>query len=168
MAGSGGVELEHFLRVILREESGPMRERLIDGLVMHALTTKNPAHRMDLATIRDRIMRLTGLPEYPIGLVESALERIALRGDLDVTTAATGTSLYRLRDGVPDPSVADGVQGVDERMERSIIRRAVLGSVSGETEVTLVVEGYRSLVAQLLATLGSQCAQCLLEKKRLD
>src|SRR5207244_9207267 len=68
--------LTHYFRYVMREESGPLRDRLQRGLVERALKTGNQEHTMTAANIQANVEKLTGVKSYPRELVNQALHQL--------------------------------------------------------------------------------------------
>jgi predicted nucleic acid-binding protein len=164
--------LTHYLRFVLRDESGPLRERLQRGLVERALKTSNSAHTMTPTAIKARIEQLTSLADYPPELVADALEALRQRGQVEVGGVTdAGETRYRLayaRWSTLDEALAS-VEEQERDFEHSVVAKveAAYGRVSRD-EKLLIERAFVGLLGSILSGLGERCARTLLEKKRFS
>jgi hypothetical protein len=157
------------MRFILRDEGGPIRERLQRGLVEHALRTGNPDHAMTAETIRDRIIHFGSLPDYPLALVTQGLNQLIARGDIHTLAATDGQHrLYRLkppRFRAVDRALSD-TEAQERRFHESVVRRLEIrhGALSRDDK-ELIECAFSTFVGKMLGALGERCAHRLIEER---
>jgi hypothetical protein len=162
--------LTHYFRFVVREESGPLRDRLQRGLVERALKTGNAAHTSTAVAVKDRVETLLRAKKYPQELVNQALRDLVARGNVEEAgTSNSGAKLYRL------------AQTRFEMLERAVSRveeqeRAFGSSVIDKIETThgplsahdrrQVEKAFVDLVGTILGTIGELCALNLVEERQ--
>lgn len=161
--------LTHYFRFVVREESGPLRDRLQRGLVEHALKTGNRAHTMTAANIQANIEKLTGVKTYPRELVNKALYQLVPRGDVEKAgESRAGDDRYRLsqaRFDVLDQALERVEQ--QEQAFRGVVAdkiEAIHGPL-GREERERVERAFVGLVSAILGKIGEHCALNLVEHK---
>lgn len=162
--------LEHYVRFVLREEAGSLRERLVDTLVAGALKTSSPDHWMDAKNLQIRISSFTSLPDYPADVIDEALQRLLSRLEAEQSLTPNGLSQYRLSRRSFDLLAAAEKADPEEAAAIEVVVREVEKGAGGrlsKPEAGLVSEAFRQLVAQMLSSLGEQCARCLVDEGHL-
>lgn len=76
--------LEHYLRFVIHERSGPLRERLQQGLVERALLGRSPNTVLSAQIISERVAHFSSLPKYPAEVLAQSLNQLVARGDVVV------------------------------------------------------------------------------------
>jgi hypothetical protein len=161
--------LTHYFRFIMREESGPLRDRLQRGLVERALKTGNPEHTMSAATIEANIEKQVGVKHYPQELVHQALRELVPRGYVErAGRSAAGVELYRLaRDRFENLNGAIGRVEEQERVFQSGVVdkvEAACGHLDAEDRER-VEAAFIDFVGTILGKIGEHCALNLVEQK---
>lgn len=167
--GSRSRLIEHYIRFVLRDEGGPIRDRLHCGLVELALKTGNPDHAMTEADIQARISHFGNLPSYPIGLVSQSLHSLLQRGAvLRLASVTDGKHLYRLaasRFQVVDQALGS-TDAQDQDFRNSVVQRLEQrhGHLSRD-DSDLVSSAFTTFVGHMLESLGERCANRLIQER---
>jgi hypothetical protein len=161
--------LTHYFRFVVREESGPLRERLQRGLVERALKTGNASHTMTVANIQANIEKLTGVRSYPRELVNQALHQLVPRAYVEkVERSQAGDDRYRLSQARFE-ILEDAFEQVEQQEQafRGVVAdkiEAVYGPLARE-ERECVEHAFVDLVSAILGKIGEHCALNLVEHK---
>jgi hypothetical protein len=164
--------LTHYFRFVVREESGPLRERLQRGLVERALKTGNPTHSMTAVAIRSRVEQLLVVKDYPRELVNQALSQLVPRGHVQADgRTKNGDLLYRL--------APTRFQMLDIQLERVEEQERMFGSsvvqkveashgVLTDGDKRRIETAFVDLVGMILGKIGESCALNLVEEKHWE
>jgi len=161
--------LTHYFRFVVREESGPLRDRLQRGLVERALKTGNPDHTMTVATIQTNIEKLAGVRSYPRELVNQSLYQLVPRGYVEKAGKRDGEDLYRLAPGRFE-ILEVALKQVEE--QEQMFRRVVVDKIEalhgtlGREERERVERAFVDLIGSILGKIGERCAVNLVERKQ--
>jgi hypothetical protein len=161
--------IEHYFRFVLRDEGGPLRERLHRGLVEFALKTGNPEHAMTERDVQARIEQFAHLSDYPISLVSRGLNQLIQRGDVKVARSAkSGQRLYNLasaRFSVVEQALSK-TDDQDRAFRETVVARLEKkhGRLPREDR-ELVATSFARFVGQMLESLGERCAHRLIKER---
>jgi hypothetical protein len=161
--------IEHYFRFVLRDEGGPLRERLHRGLVEFALKTSNPDHAMTERDVQARIEQFANLSGYPISLVSRGLNQLIQRGDVKVTASSKpGRRLYRLASA--RFAVVEHALSKTDDQERTFRETVVARLEQKHGRLTredreLVASSFARFVGQMLESLGERCAHRLIKDR---
>jgi hypothetical protein len=162
--------LTHYFRFVVREESGPLRERLQRGLVERAMKTDNPDHTWTAPALKKRVEKQLRVKAYPRELVNQALgDLVARRHVENAGMTQAGDKQYRLVKTRFE--MVDRAVGRVEEQERSFG-----SSVAEKVEKThgavsdrdrRQIEGaFVDLVSTILGTIGEHCALNLVSERQ--
>lgn len=163
--------LNHYIRYIVREESGTLRERLQRAIVERALKASKPEHSMTLSAIQQRIQALSRLPAYPRELVVQTLNNLVDRGDVENPARSKSNEvLYRLsreRFEVLEQALQES-DTEEQQFVSSVLAKieASQGRLSAQ-EKGLAEDAFHDLVGRVLSALGEHCAFNLVQQKSL-
>jgi hypothetical protein len=159
--------LEHYLRFILRDESGPLRERLQQGLVEHALKASNPEDESSASDLKKRIESLTRLPAYPQELVVQALNELVGQGRVDVVSdhPTPRCRLIERRRHAIDVAMNELHQQEESFAAGVLARIEEAHGKLDPSERELVEHAWRRLVGSILGSFGVHCARGLIEQR---
>jgi hypothetical protein len=162
--------LNHYFRFVIREESGPLRDRLQRGLVERALKTGNQQHTMSVADIKANIEKMSTVREYPPELINLALVDLRNRKYVEhAGRSKAGADLYRLAQARFQMLDA-ALERVDDR--ETAFRSSVIAKIEtdyGElkpSERQAIEQAFIDLVSTILSRIGEHCALGLVEQKR--
>jgi hypothetical protein len=161
--------LDHYLRYVLRGETGPLRDRLQRGLVERGLKTGRQGHVMTPSGIRANICRDCGLRDYPEELVLQGLSGCLERGDVESAgVSERGESLFRLseaRFNTPHSAFAEANES------RRRFHVSLLDSVRGRVgeldaaDADRIIEAFDVFLGTVLGSAGERCARNLVHEQ---
>lgn len=162
--------LTHYFRFVVREESGPLRERLQRGLVERALKTANPNHTWTARAVKARVEQMLGVKEYPRALVNQALSDLVARRHVEETgISQAGEKQYRL--------MTTRFEMLERAIGRVEAQEHTFGSsVAQKVEQThgpltdpdrrQIEKAFVDLVGTILGTIGEHCALNLVSERQ--
>jgi hypothetical protein len=164
--------LTHYFRFVVREESGPLRDRLQRGLIERALKTGNPDHSMTAVAIKSRVEQLLTVKEYPRELVNQALSQLVPRGHVqEAGRTNNGAPLYRLaptRFQMLDIQL-ERVEEQERSFASSVVQKVEANhGTLADPDRRRVEKAFIDLVGLILGKIGESCALNLVEERHWE
>jgi hypothetical protein len=166
------LEVDHYLRYVISEGSGDLRDRLHGALVERALKTDQPGDLFTVKAVRERVARLASADDYPRELIVQTLNGLIATGAAEEAPdpSAAGEPLYRLAPSrfTHLSQVIATSRSEEEQVRKTLLRRIATrhGDVT-EGEAARIVEAFHTFVGRMLSRFGETCAQRLFEASDL-